>query len=63
MISILERIIEPKKQFAGGFRPFDNAALWAMIIPLLIEQLLQVVVGLADTLIVSYAGEATVSGV
>lgn len=63
MISILERIIEPKKQFAGGFRPFDNAALWAMIIPLLIEQLLQVVVGLADTLMVSYAGEATVSGV
>lgn len=34
-----------------------------MIIPLLIEQLLQVVVGLADTLMVSYAGEATVSGV
>ncbi len=63
MISILEKIIEPKKQFAGGIRPFSNAALWAMIIPLLIEQLLQVVVGLADTLMVSYAGEATVSGV
>ena len=59
----LARIIEPKKQFAGGIRPFSNAALWAMIVPLLIEQLLQVVVGLADTLMVSYAGEATVSGV
>ncbi len=62
-MSVLEKIIEPKKQFAGGIRPFDNAALGAMIIPLLIEQLLQVVVGLADTLMVSYAGEATVSGV
>ncbi len=63
MSSVLEKIIEPKKQFAGGIRPFDNASLWAMIIPLLIEQLLQAVVGLADTLMVSYAGEATVSGV
>ncbi len=62
-MSVLEKIIEPKKQFTGGIRPFDNAALGAMIIPLLIEQLLQVVVGLADTLMVSYAGEATVSGV
>ena len=34
-----------------------------MIVPLLIEQLLQMVVGIADTLMVSYAGEATVSGV
>ena len=63
MTSILEKMIEPKKQFAAGSRPFDNAALRAMIVPLLIEQLLQVVVGLADTLMVSYAGEATVSGV
>ncbi len=34
-----------------------------MIVPLLIEQLLQLVVGIADTLMVSYAGEATVFGV
>ncbi len=63
MHRVLDRLIEPKKAFSGGLRPFDNAALWAMIVPLLIEQLLQVVVGLADTLMVSYAGEATVSGV
>ncbi len=62
-MNFLERQIEPKKQFSAGIRPFSNASLWAMIIPLLIEQLLQVVVGLADTLMVSYAGEATVSGV
>ncbi len=63
MMSFLNKIIEPKKKFSGGLRPFSSAALWAMIVPLLIEQLLQVVVGLADTLMVSYAGEATVSGV
>ena len=34
-----------------------------MIVPLLIEQLLQLIVGIADTMMVSYAGEATVSGV
>nr|WP_130434151.1 MATE family efflux transporter [Cuneatibacter caecimuris] len=34
-----------------------------MIIPLLLEQLLVMLVGLADTLVVSYAGEAAVSGV
>jgi putative MATE family efflux protein len=34
-----------------------------MIIPLMIEHLLQMVVGIADTMMVSYAGEATVSGV
>ena len=34
-----------------------------MIIPLFLEQLLVMLVGMADTLIVSYAGEAAVSGV
>lgn len=34
-----------------------------MIVPLFLEQLLAMFVGLADTLIVSYAGEAAISGV
>lgn len=34
-----------------------------MILPLFLEQLLVMMVGLADTMIVSYAGEAAVSGV
>lgn len=34
-----------------------------MIVPLFFEQLLVMLVGLADTLVVSYAGEAAVSGV
>lgn len=42
---------------------FSNKSLRAMIIPLFLEQLLAMLVGLADTLIVSYAGEAAVSGV
>lgn len=34
-----------------------------MIVPLFLEQLLVMFVGLADTLVVSYAGESAVSGV
>lgn len=42
---------------------FSNEYLKAMIIPLFLEQLLVMLVGMADTLVVSYAGEAAVSGV
>ena len=62
-MSFAAGIIEPNEKYNKGIRPFSNADLKAMIVPLLIEQLLQVVVGIADTLMVSYAGEATVSGV
>lgn len=44
-------------------RLFSNRELKAMIIPLFMEQLLVMLVGMADTLVVSYAGEAAVSGV
>lgn len=42
---------------------FSNGRLKAMIIPLFLEQLLVMLVGIADTLVVSYVGEAAVSGV
>ncbi len=42
---------------------FSNVELKKMIIPLFWEQLLVMLVGMADTLVVSYAGEAAVSGV
>lgn len=42
---------------------FSNKALMAFIVPLFCEQFLVMLVGIADTLIVSYAGEAAVSGV
>ena len=42
---------------------FSNRDLKNMIQPLFLEQLLVMLVGMADTLVVSYAGEAAVSGV
>ena len=42
---------------------FSNSQLKNLIVPLIIEQLLVLLVGIADTLMVSYAGEAAVSGV
>jgi len=44
-------------------RMFSGKALRAMIGPLFMEQLLVMLVGIADTLVISYAGEAAVSGV
>ena len=62
-MTLLNKLIEPKPLLSENRRAFSDAALKAMIIPLLIEQLLQMVVGLADTMMVSYAGEAVVAGV
>lgn len=42
---------------------FDNKALFALIAPLLVEQFLAVLVGLADSIMVASVGEAAVSGV
>ncbi len=42
---------------------FTNKDLKNMIIPLFFEQLLVMLVGIADTFVVSYCGEAAVSGV
>lgn len=42
---------------------FDNQALKALIIPLLIEQVLSITVGVADSMMVASAGEAAVSAV
>ncbi len=47
-----------KQKFFGGGRDLNN-----MILPLFLEQLLVMLVGMADTLVVSYAGETAVSGV
>ena len=42
---------------------FSNADLKRLIFPLVIEQALALTVGMADVMMVSYAGEAAVSGV
>lgn len=42
---------------------FSNKNLKDMIVPLFLEQFLVMLVGMADTLVISYAGETAVSGV
>ena len=42
---------------------FDNKALASLILPLLVEQFLAVLVGMADSIMVASVGEAAVSGV
>lgn len=42
---------------------FDNRALAALIFPLIIEQLLAVLVGMADSIMIASVGESAVSGV
>ena len=42
---------------------FSRQALTRLMVPLIIEQLLMMTVGMADTMMVTTAGEAVVSGV
>lgn len=47
----------------SGKVTFSNQDLRRMVVPLFFEQLLTILVGVADTLVISYSGEAAVSGV
>lgn len=51
------------KSFVGGKRFFSNMDLAKLFIPLIIEQLLEYLVGLADSIMVASVGESAVSGV
>lgn len=62
-MELLSRVIEPKMQIEENRKLFSNSYLKHLILPLFVEQLLVMTVGIADTLMVSYAGEAAVSGV
>ncbi|WP_195542614.1 MATE family efflux transporter [Massiliimalia timonensis] len=42
---------------------FTNQALKKLLVPLVIEQILVMMVSMADTMMISYAGEAAISGV
>ena len=44
-------------------RLFSNSDLKKLIVPLIFEQTLAITVGMADTMMISSAGEAAVSGV
>lgn len=63
MESRLLRLIEPTTQLDSRRKVFSNASLMQMIVPLFFEQLLTMMVGIADTFMISYAGDAAVSGV
>lgn len=58
-----KRLTEPRQGIPVSRQIFSNTALKKLIVPLFFEQLLVVFVGVADTFMVSYAGEAAVSGV
>lgn len=61
--SFLLKWVEPKQTLPKEQQRFSNRELFALILPILVEQLLTMLVGIADTLMVSYAGETAVSGV
>ena len=44
-------------------RLFSDKELGLLIVPLIIEQILAITGGMADTMMISYAGEAAISGV
>lgn len=63
MKKIFYRLVEPGKQIPEERKSFSNEDLKKLVLPLFFEQLLMVLVGVVDTFMVSYAGEAAVSGV
>lgn len=63
MSAWLARLVEPQKTIPVSRQRFSNAQLKKLIIPVIIEQFLALLVGLADSLMISQAGEAAVSAV
>lgn len=61
--NLIQSLVEPRQKLPEQRKLYTDNMLKTMIIPLLIEQLLQMIVGLADTMMVSYAGEEVVAGV
>ena len=56
-------VMKQKTEINRSIYLFDNKALITLIIPLIIEQLLAVLVGMADSIMIASVGEAAVSGV
>ena len=53
-------MLQNDKKYIGKL--FSNKDLRLLIIPLIIEQFLAIAVGMSDTIMVSFAGDAAVSG-
>ncbi len=60
---LLARLIEPKQQIPEERKRFSDKDLRALIVPIILEQFLVMLVGIADTLMITYAGESAVSAV
>ena len=63
MKPIVLKLIEPRMTLDDSRKRFGNRMLVGLIVPIIVEQFLLLLVGMADTLMISYAGEAAVSGV
>lgn len=61
--NLLNRLIEPKQQIPEDRKRFTNRDLLRLILPIIIEQFLALLVGIADTLMISHAGDTAVSAV
>ena len=59
----VEGLFMKKKMEKRGEYLFDNRSLAVLIFPLVVEQLLAILVGMADSIMVASVGEAAVSGV
>lgn len=60
---VFNKIFEPGFQIPDERKRFGNRALITLILPVVIEQTLSLLVGMADTFMISYAGESAVAGV
>ena len=64
MGKLFAKLIEPPRDHIPAERQmFSNLDLKKLIVPLIIEQVLVMMVGMVGTMMVSYAGEADMSGV
>ena len=64
MQTFLAKLIEPPRDHIPAERQmFSNLDLKKLIVPLIFEQVLVMMVGMVGTMMVSYAGEADMSGV
>ena len=60
MKQLIYRLTEPAASIPDARKIFSNHDLKLLILPLFLEQLLEVLVGVSDTFMVSYAGGAVV---
>ncbi len=59
----ISRLFKKREPLAPDAMLFSSKALVTLIIPLILQQILNVTVGTIDTIMVAYTGEAAVSGV